>query len=371
MTRKVPRRKLKKPLKRILLLVSTLLISYFLIKFAYNQYEIHQLKEIGYQSSTIKLIDQHKLRNTLINRGEYSKTLEDALINNEVYLDYLNLYFIRDEVSLEITQVYQRLEEKGYPIESLETLFSQLNFRELTPLLVFDFQNDVAPYIEDVIKNRSTNINQFVLSNNYFTPYDNPLIADISQPYAIFVSKQYQLPKDYSVQLVNVSIGCRMSLMQLEEKTAEAFESMCSHMQSLGMKIASTSAYRSFEYQNDLYLSITKEYGIEAGERRVIRAGFSEHETGLAVDIASLTTPDVPFVQSRESDWLIENAHTYGFINHYQKGYEQITGIQYESWHYRYVGIELATKIYESGLTFDEYYLLHLSSPQEVDNHGN
>jgi len=355
---KKKKRKLKKPVKLFLFGVCSTILLIIGIFFAIDQYEIHQLKEIGYEE--IKAIDKYKLRKTLIKRGEYSKALEDALVEGVVYLDYLDLYFVRDEVSLEITLLYQKLEDKAYPKESLLALFSELDFRELTPLLVFDFQEEITLYINDVISNRHKNQNQFVLTNSYFSHYEQVAITTITDPHAIFVSKRYQLPQDYAVDVVNVSIGCRLSLMQLEVTTAQAYETMCNDMKDLGMQIASTSGYRTHETQESIYNSVIADYGLERGEMRAVRPGFSEHQTGLAVDIASLTTPDVYFVDSMESDWLIEHAHEYGFILRYPQGYEQITGVQYESWHYRYVGIELATKIKESGLTYDEYYLLYL-----------
>ena len=368
MTNRKKKRKLKKSIKRILFGIISIILIIFIARFAIDKYEIHQLKEIGYQTTSIKTIDQLRLRKILIKRGEYSQSLDNALQTGEVYLDYLDLYFIRDEVTLEITQVYQRLENNGYTQEALEVLFSQLNFRELTPLLVFDFQEDVNPYIEDVIRNRDRNVNQFILTNSYYTPYEQPLLADITQNYNILVTKTYQLPQDYTIPLTNVSIGCRMRMMQLETETARAFESMCADMQLLGMKIASNSGYRDYNQQQETYNSIIADYGTTQGEQRVARPSFSEHETGLAVDIASLSNPDVPFVDSKESDWLMQNAHHYGFILRYQKGYEQITGVQFEAWHYRYVGVELATKVFESGLTFDEYYLLYLKPLPEVNN---
>ena len=86
------------------------------------------------------------------------------------------------------------------------------------------------------------------------------------------------------------------------------------------------------------------------------RPGFSEHQTGLALDIVTDNIIGNEFENTDEFKWLQENAHLYGFILRYPKDKEYITGYNYESWHYRYVGKELATKIKESGLTYDEYY---------------
>ena len=90
------------------------------------------------------------------------------------------------------------------------------------------------------------------------------------------------------------------------------------------------------------------------------RAGHSEHQTGLAIDIADLSLDYDNFEITKEFKWVKENAHKYGFIMRYPKGKFHITGFKYEPWHYRYVGIDVAKKIKEAGITFDEYYAYYV-----------
>ena len=125
-----------------------------------------------------------------------------------------------------------------------------------------------------------------------------------------------------------------------------------------GLEIDIMSGYRDYFYQEKLYNRLLKEKGYAYTFRSVAKPGFSEHQTGLAVDICiykdGLCYIEHDITSIKESDWLINNAHKYGFILRYPKGKEDITGYNYEPWHYRYVG-SLATYLYENDLTLEEY----------------
>ncbi len=122
-----------------------------------------------------------------------------------------------------------------------------------------------------------------------------------------------------------------------------------------------TSGYRSEEEQEDLFNDRVREYrqlgyskkeAVSLTKDYAASPGHSEHETGLAADINSSDG------DSRElHDWLSDNAYRYGFILRYPKGKEDITGIEYEPWHYRYVGTEAAEYIYHNDLTLEEYLM--------------
>lgn len=125
------------------------------------------------------------------------------------------------------------------------------------------------------------------------------------------------------------------------------------------MKMYIDSGYRSFQYQQDL----VKHYYAKDSEKcysYVALPGASEHQTGLAIDFGFIdpnTNMPVPLeVDCYEAfDWVLENAHLYGFILRYPKGKEKITGYQYEPWHLRYVGLILAKEIYENQESLEEY----------------
>lgn len=122
------------------------------------------------------------------------------------------------------------------------------------------------------------------------------------------------------------------------------------------LKIA--SGYRGYDNQKEVYDSMIEAYGETNGNQLSAMPGHSEHQTGLAFDVMgedSTARINAKFNDSKESAWLINHAYKYGFILRYPKGKEAITGFSYESWHYRYVGVEVATAIHQKNLTLEEY----------------
>ncbi len=113
------------------------------------------------------------------------------------------------------------------------------------------------------------------------------------------------------------------------------------------------SGFRSYNVQKGLYNSYVRRDGVKNADRYSARPGYSEHQTGLAFDI---NYADSRFTGTPQAVWLAENAHKYGFILRYPEGKESVTGYMYEPWHYRYIGVENAEKIYASGLTLEEYF---------------
>lgn len=119
------------------------------------------------------------------------------------------------------------------------------------------------------------------------------------------------------------------------------------------LKLYIKSPYKSYSTQTILYNNYKATDGMTAADTYSARAGYSEHQIGLAIDIVSATTSFATFEKSQEFAWLQENAHLFGFILRYPSGKEYITGYQFESWHYRYVGIDVATFIHKTDLTFE------------------
>ena len=120
------------------------------------------------------------------------------------------------------------------------------------------------------------------------------------------------------------------------------------------------SGYRSYEYQQVIYDENIKEYGIERTKKFVAIPGSSEHQTGLAIDVAVIRNgkySDDIKKDDPETKWLINNSYKYGFILRYPEGKEKITGYGFEPWHYRFVGVELATLLKKYDITLEEYYL--------------
>lgn len=173
----------------------------------------------------------------------------------------------------------------------------------------------------------------------------------------LYLDNQY-IPND----LENISTQYARGGMKLVHSAKESFENMAKAALDDGIQIIAMSSYRGYDYQVNLYNRYVASDGVEAADTYSARPGFSEHQTGLCVDIYDGVIDYTNFEQSKSFHWMKENAHKYGFILRYPKGKEHITGYQYESWHYRYVGEKIATYIYKNHITFDEYYVRDLEN---------
>lgn len=154
----------------------------------------------------------------------------------------------------------------------------------------------------------------------------------------LIVNKKYSLPKDYGSGVDEEAYN-QLKLLQESAKKA-------------GYNIPLRSGYRSYERQETIYNNYVKVYGQKRTDTFSARPGHSEHQTGLAFDVGKI---DDNYGNTKEGKWLSDNAHLYGFIIRYPKGKQDITGYKYEPWHIRYLGVNLATKVYNSGLCLEEY----------------
>lgn len=161
----------------------------------------------------------------------------------------------------------------------------------------------------------------------------------------IFVNKRFHLPPEYGNGIT--------------PEASQAYQNMAYAADSVGLPIYIISGYRSYQTQLSIFQGWVEYYGSEEEANRVsARAGQSEHQTGLAMDIgSSFEGYDLSFRfgETQTGQWLARHAHEYGFILRYAEEMEEVTGYKYEPWHFRYVGVELATLIKESGLCVEEF----------------
>ena len=144
--------------------------------------------------------------------------------------------------------------------------------------------------------------------------------------------------------------------LMINKEAYNAFTIMKNDIEKEGLNIRIISAYRSYEYQDNLYNNYLKNEKKEIVDTYSARAGYSEHHTGLAIDIDNIKLDFNKFYLTKEFIWMQNNAYKYGFILRYPKDKENITGYSYEPWHYRYVGKEIATYIKKHNSTYEEYY---------------
>lgn len=154
----------------------------------------------------------------------------------------------------------------------------------------------------------------------------------------LIANKTYSLPEDYSPGV--------------DSEAESAFYTMQSAASDEGLEIYVASGFRSYGDQDRIYNNYASSDGYEAADTYSARPGHSEHQTGFAFDLNDIETS---FADTAEGQWVKENAHNYGFIIRYPEGKEDITGYMYEPWHIRYLGVEKATEVYESGLTLEEF----------------
>ncbi len=191
-------------------------------------------------------------------------------------------------------------------------------------------------------------------------------IDKIEEPYVIdpliLVNKKNKLPEDYEVELMTMYD----KVNRAAKEAYQPLNDMLAAGRAEGLNFEICSSYRDVKvqerlFQEDVDVLMQQGYTYEEAyaevERETMPPGHSEHSTGLAFDIVALSYQmlDAGQATTAETLWLHEHCAEYGFILRYPKGKEHITDIDYESWHYRYVGIEAATYIMEQGITLEEY----------------
>ena len=314
------RKKLKKNIKITLVLIIIVSIGVILGVKKYNEYLYHQtneykLTEKGYSLDEAKLI---------------VKKLDDS--NQKYFVDN---------------------EKNDYIISLLKEKYF--------------LEKNVNNYLEYKAKNKKKSYSDIVAIVNVHADkdwYDNKTVkeTDLSKGNLILVNKFNYLKNDFEPnEITDIDINYSYANNRISKETNDAYIEMAKAAKKDNIILLVNSSYRTYERQEQIYKEFYYSKGISYADAYAARAGYSEHQTGLAIDIFTSgrsTTSD--FEESDAFKLLSVNAHKYGFILRYPKDKEYLTGYNYESWHYRYLGIDTATKVYNSGLTYDEYYAYYL-----------
>jgi len=187
--------------------------------------------------------------------------------------------------------------------------------------------------------------------------------ANLALGTLILVNKQIALPSNYkpqdlvtpNIDFVDSATGDRRMLRQ---EAASGIEALMTAAKSAGIDLKGTSAFRSYDYQVQLFNAYVARDGKEQAMKYSAPPGHSEHQTGLAIDVSSASVGyqlTQGLEQTKEGKWLADNAHKYGFIVRYQRAFEDETGYMYEPWHLRYIGVEHATNVKQMNVPFEQY----------------
>jgi D-alanyl-D-alanine carboxypeptidase len=177
------------------------------------------------------------------------------------------------------------------------------------------------------------------------------------------VNKTHRLPEGYEPDdLVYPDVAFIFSGLadkrKMRREAADALEKLFDGAMKDGIELAGVSGYRSESRQRSLFDNYVKHDGKEAAAQYSAKPGFSEHQTGLAMDVSGKDgkcAAEDCFAGTDEAKWLADHAYEYGFIIRYPEDKEEITGYKYEAWHLRYVGVDLAELMHAGGLTLEEY----------------
>ncbi len=189
------------------------------------------------------------------------------------------------------------------------------------------------------------------------------VVYDIDDPASItvVVNKQRPLdPLDWAPDDLVMPQGIPNGNRQpLRAEAAQALEAMNAAARAEGIRLHLLSGYRSYGVQRGVFATRVRQLGVTAAEARSARPGHSEHQTGLAIDLddASGCALHACFGDTRAGRWLHENSYRFGFILRYEHGEKETVGFQYEPWHFRYVGLDIAADMHEHDiLTLEDYF---------------
>lgn len=199
-------------------------------------------------------------------------------------------------------------------------------------------------------------------------PTFNKNELSISDPASAWVvaNKQRPLsPKTYApndLAVPNIPLAATTSVeKQVRKETASALEALVAAGKKDGVSFNLQSGFRSYNFQTSLYNRYVQQQGQAVADTQSARPGYSEHQTGFAADLGSISNPqcdvEACFGETAEGKWLAANGHAFGFIIRYPKGMDATTGYIYEPWHVRYVGVKLATEMHNKNVaTLEEFF---------------
>jgi D-alanyl-D-alanine carboxypeptidase len=308
------RRRIKKKVLILFISIIIIIISIFMIiKYEKKIHSIsYKLEKLGYSASEVEIIES------------LDESKQNDILNHK-YNEYLTSF----------------LNEKYFIYENLDRY---LTYKE----------NNKDLEISEIIS--------LINVNRDYEYYTNVNKTDTDKENTMLVNKYNALDKDFKFDdLTEVSSWYAYGTQYVREEVYNKFKEMFNDAKKENLTIIINSSYRSYEYQENLWNSYANNHGDDWADSYAAREGHSEHQTGLAIDVTTYGVKEQEdFETTDEFKWLSENAYKYGFILRYPKDKENITGYSYESWHYRYVGVEVATKIHDENITFDEYYAYYL-----------
>ena len=263
----------------------------------------------------------------------------------------------------------------GYNLKDIEIIENKISNIDVKEYFLKEKYNNVSSYINGLYfipknidryvsyhnKNKNMSYDNVILNVNMNLDYEFYTNINTLHDYldvTTLVNKYNKLPDNYEIDdLVTLDKEYSKRGEKIREVAYNDLKNMFDKAREDGLKLNVVSGFRTNNKQNTLFTNSVKNNGVEHALLYSAKSGHSEHQLGLAIDINSVNES---FKETEEYKWLINNSYKYGFIERYKKGKENTTGFAYEPWHYRYVGIDAATKIYTENITYEEYIVKFL-----------
>ena len=362
--------KLKKPFV-IILKIIFIVILVFLGMFLFYSYQVKDVSKLGYDrdaSKNILLLG----KKDAIKSYEYSDTL-NAAFKSKYYKDAnLDSYSkIKYQDQKNIIKNINTLIDKGYSNSNISLILAHGNDDDVSEFAKRDkikyleefyslsyaklkYYDRYVKYSSETGEDEETTV-LFVNLSMDTDDYVNP-VKTSAFSIDMLVNKHYKLDEDFVPDdLVEFDQEyCNDEVQEGNREAVVAFKNMYEAAKKEGLGLVINSSYRSYQDQENICNTFKDLYGEGYVTKYVALPGFSEHQTGLAFDIGS--TSSKVFAESKEYEWMKDNAYKYGFILRFTKSNAYITGFRSEPWHYRYVGKKIAKYIYENDISFEEYY---------------
>ena len=358
--------KLKKKNVYIFLFIVLVLLVVIFYNPAIN---IFSLMRKGYTFSESSNLYYNDLAKKALEK-DYSNTIAKISGNKEFVNNNFDIYCeIEYYDNKDFLLNVNRLIDKGYNSNDINNI-NYKNDTDLTDYLVNNYVDNISKWIEyDFFK--TENIERYL--KNFDGDYKNTIVQvniGLDKPYyedvniieeyssTVLANKYNKLDSNFVPDDITLLDKCSEGKAYLSKEAKEAYDNLCMASIDAGLSLSVNSAYRSYEDQQEIYDTYYSLYGQSYVDKYVARPGYSEHQTGLALDVKSKNSN--LFINSKEYSWMLDNAYKYGFVLRYPKDKEDITGYDFEAWHFRYVGVDIAKYIYENNITYDEYYVMFL-----------
>lgn len=362
--------KLKKPFV-IILKIIFIVILVFLGMFLFYSYQVKDVSKLGYDKEASKNILLLGKKDA-IKSYEYSDTL-NAAFKSKYYKDAnLDSYSkIKYQDQKNIIKNINTLIDKGYSNSNISLILAHGNDDDVSEFAKRDkikyleefyslsyaklkYYDRYVKYSSETGEDEETTV-LFVNLSMDTDDYVNP-VKTSAFSIDMLVNKHYKLDEDFVPDdLVEFDQEyCNDEVQEGNREAVVAFKNMYEAAKKEGLGLVINSSYRSYQVQENICNTFKDLYGEGYVTKYVALPGFSEHQTGLAFDIGS--TSSKVFAESKEYEWMKENAYKYGFILRFTKANAYITGFRSEPWHYRYVGKKVAKYIYDNNISLEEYY---------------